>query len=115
MGVEESAETVDLYRAVSAEELQSIKETGQFSLQDGFFEGKQFGLDLGETREFANNPFNEGLYSGIVKTSIPESVFSQLDSTIADAFNFHSGIVTATSDTLELINKSLTPIQFFPL
>ena len=97
-----------LYRSVSLEELESIKQTGRFSLGKGAMEVKQFGLSLEETKVF-------GTWIGqnnIVSAEIPTRIFFRLDHTMVDIGVFKSGVVTVSTSMLDLFNRSVSSIIF---
>ena len=112
-GISYMRSTTALYRAVDINEYNSIKTSGKFSLKEGAFEGKQFGLKLNEVRNYAKLDFNKGVYSKIVKTRIPNSVFNQLSKSSIDAFVFKSGVITVEASKLELLNNALILLKFF--
>ena len=103
--------TTKLYRAVSFDEANSIMDTGKFTLKAGAFEGKQFGLKLSETREFAKL-MGEPM---IAKVKIPKSLFKLLDKTSVDPMIFKSGTVTVNADVLNVFNKLIKNISFYRL
>ncbi len=104
--------TTALYRAVDINEYNSIRSSGQFSLKNGAMEGKQFGLKLNEVRNYARLDFNKGVYSHIVKTRVPNSVFSQLSLGEIDTFVFKSGVVTVNSSQMGLLNNTFLYLKF---
>jgi RHS repeat-associated protein len=85
-----------IFRAVSQAEANGISKTGQFSLRNGAYEGKQFGLRLSETRAYANLEFNKNMYNSVVATRVPNSVLNQFAKTATDAFVFKSGVITVS-------------------
>ena len=107
--------TTKIYRAISVEELESLKQTKMFSVKEGAFEGKQFGLKLREVKSYANLNFNDGVYSHIVKTRIPNSVLNSFTKTATDAFVFKSGVITVTSEQLKILNRTMFYIKYIKL
>ena len=106
--------TTKLYRAVSNAEYNSIKSTGKFSLKAGAFEGKQFGFSLNEVRNYANLPFNNGVYSKIVGIRVPKiQLNSIMQKTITDSFVFKSGV--ATIFDINKLNEIIKILKFFSL
>ena len=106
--------TTKLYRAVSEAEYNSIKSTGKFSLKPGAFEGKQFGFSLNEVRNYANLPFNNGVYSKIVGIRVPKiQLNSIMQKTFTDSFVFKSGV--ATIFDINKLNEIIKILKFFNL
>jgi len=104
-----------IYRAVSPAELASIRQTRRFSTLPGAYEGKQFGLALRETRNFANLQFNQGLYTRIVSVRVPNNVLAQFARTATDSFVFRSGVITVGRNQMALLNQTARRRRFFRL
>ena len=86
---------VEMFRAVGPEEFQDIMATRSFrpALNGRSMDGKQFGLTLAETLNFANQYTD---LAAIVRVTIPRTVFDQLHfSRSTDPHIFTSGVVTA--------------------
>ena len=108
--------TTSIFRAVSKAEANGLVNTGQFSTTPEVYKAKMFGLRLSETRAFANHAFNNGIYNSIVSTRIPNSIFTQLTYTATDlTVGFSSGVVTAASSQLSMLNSVLKYLMFFGL
>ncbi|MDQ0418984.1 hypothetical protein J2Z48_003209, partial [Croceifilum oryzae] len=99
---------VDLYRAVGAGEYHDIMKTGQFRSGRNSLEGKQFGKNLDETLKFADFATDT---VAIMKVTIPQKVFKQLDHTHVDPFIFKSGTATVHQDMYKTFNNSFVKIE----
>jgi RHS repeat-associated protein len=106
----EGQATVNLYRAVSPAEFDDVMRTGAFRAVPGAFEGKQFGLTLEETIQFADAAPDTG---AILKATIPQSTFEQLQfSNTIDPFIFKSGVITAQPGAqMTLLNSTVISIE----
>jgi len=100
-------ELVDLYRAVSPEELSSIITTRQFSLGDSGYV-KQFGKVFDEILELASFLPDT---AAIVKTKIPKKLLKELDQTPVDTSILKGGSVTVQPEKLDAFNKALKDIE----
>ncbi|NNC04873.1 hypothetical protein HJC10_18700 [Corallococcus exiguus] len=97
--------TVDLFRAVGAEEFHDIRNTGVFNLSPTGFAAKQFGLNQDEILRLSNSLIDT---VAIVKIKIPESTFRLLDHTHVDRAILRSGSVSAQAGKqLELLNSTI--------
>ncbi|MFT4623760.1 MAG: YD repeat-containing protein [Myxococcota bacterium] len=103
--------SVDLFRAVSTGELDDIATSGVLrgNPTGASLEGKQFGLDLGETVDFADAI---GDADAVIKVSVPRSTLDALDQTGVDSAIFRSGTVTAQPGAqLDLVNDTVQSIE----
>jgi len=95
---------INLYRAVSQEELNDIIETGTFRTIPESLAAKQFGRSFDEVKHLANF-FPETV--AIVRISISESLLNRFDLTPVDQPILKSGTVTAhEGEQLDLLNHS---------
>jgi RHS repeat-associated protein len=106
----EAQASVDLFRAVSPGEFNDIMSTGAFRAAPGAFEGKQFGLTLEETLNFADTAPDT---AAIIKATIPQSTFKQLQfNNTIDPFIFKSGVITAQPGAqMNLLNSTVISIE----
>ena len=104
--------TQDIYRAVSPEEYDDIFATGGFrGKPDGMsLDAKEFGNNFDETLEFANQPINIDK-AAIVKVTIPEDVYNQLEHLNLDQAIFKHGTPVVEPDMLDLFNESIINIE----
>ena len=104
--------TKDIYRAVSPEEYEDIMTTQSLrGRQDGrSYEAKQIGNDFNEILELANQPIMQDT-TAIVKVTIPESVYNQLNHMPLDVRSLKSGAVTVEPDMLDIFNESIINIE----
>ncbi len=104
--------TRDIYRAVSPEEYDDIFAIGGFrGRPDGMsFKAKEFGNNFDETLEFANQSINLDK-AAIVKVTIPENVYDQLEHMNLDRAIFKSGTPVIEPDMLDLFNESIISIE----
>ncbi len=104
--------TKDIYRAVSPEEFDDIFATGGFRARpDGrSFQAKEFGNSFDETLEFANKPINLDK-AAIVKVTIPENVYNQLNHMNLDRAMFKSGTPVVEPAMLDMFNESIISIE----
>jgi len=106
-----NSETTTLYRAVGPDEYQDIQDTGQFRPNpngDGFQFGKQFGNDLDETIDFADQYPDIG---GVVQVEVPNSFLDGIDvGPQVDTGVFPSGTVTIDIDDLDAFNGCISGV-----
>ena len=105
-------ETKEIYRAVSPEEYDDIFTTKGFRARpDGrSFQAKEFGNNFEETLEFANKSIN--IYkAAIIKVTIPENVYNQLEHMNLDHAIFKSGTPVVEPEMLERFNESIICIK----
>ena len=105
--------TQDIYRAVGVEEYEDIMSTGRFrGIEGKTLAAKGFGNDFYETLEFANKSINKDKVA-IIKVTIPQSVYDQLNYMNLDASIFKSGTPVVEPDMLDFFNDSITNIEHF--
>ena len=109
---ESTIRTRDIYRAVSPEEFDDIFTVRGFrACPDGrSFQAKEFGNSFDETLEFANKPINLDK-AAIVKVTIPEDVYSQLNHMNLDRVIFKSGTPVVEPEMLDKFNESIISIE----
>lgn len=78
-------------------------------------ESKQFGLTLKDVRNYTKLPLNDGVYSAIVKTRVPNSILNQFVKTSTDSFVFKSGVITVAGNQIDLLNNALLLLKYFKL
>ena len=105
-------ETKEIYRAVSPEEYDDIFTTKGFRARpDGrSFQAKEFGNNFEETLEFANKSIDIDK-AAIIKVTIPENVYNQLEHMNLDHAIFKSGTPVVESEMLERFNESIICIK----
>ncbi len=111
--IEGGSRTKDIYRAVSSEEYDDILATRGFRARpDGrSFQAKEFENSFDETLEFANKPINLDK-AAIVKVTVPENVYSQLNHMNLDHAIFKSGTPVVEPEMLDMFNKSIISIEY---
>lgn len=102
--------TKDIYRAVGVDEFYDIMDTGRFRGVDGSLAAKEFGNDFNETLDFANRSINRDKVA-IIKVTIPEDVYNQLNHMNLDAPIFKSGTPVVEPNMLEYFNNSILNIK----
>ncbi|MVO18120.1 hypothetical protein [Parasedimentitalea huanghaiensis] len=103
-----SEEIVEIFRAVSPEELQDIAEYG-FRLKEGAMDAKQFANSLTELQSFAKH-FPD--LTKTVKVEIPKSALDGVaDLTPVDPMIFRSGTVTIHKEDLGYFNNAIRSIS----
>ena len=109
---ESGSGTKDIYRAVSPEEYDDIFSTNSFrGRTDGMsFQAKEFGNSFDETLEFANKSINSDK-AAIIKVTIPEEIYNQLNHMNLDSSIFKSGTPVVEPEMLDLFNKSIIKIE----
>ena len=81
----------------------------RFTLAEGGFEGKQFGLNAEETLKFANWDLSA---VAVLEVQLPKSILDSIgDFTSVDRFIFKSGTVTITKDVLDIFNDAIMLIK----
>lgn len=107
-----SQATKDLYRAVSPEEFDDIFATNSFrqNPSGNSYAAKQFGVDFVETLNLANQPIMKDT-AAIVKVTVPENVYKQLNLMELDRYFLKSGSATVEPEMLDKFNKSILNIQ----
>ncbi len=102
----------DLYRAVGPEEFDDIFATNSFrqNPNGNSYAAKQFGVDFDETLNLANQPIMKDT-AAIVKVTVPESVYKQLNLMELDRYFLKSGSATVEPEMLDMFNKSILNIQ----
>lgn len=73
---------------------------------------KEFGNDFNETLEFANKSINKDKVA-IIKVTIPQDVYDQLNHMNLDASIFKSGTPVVEPDMLEFFNDGIINIGHF--
>ena len=87
--------------------------TKQFRGIDGkTLAAKEFGNDFNETLDFANKSINSDKVA-IIKSTIPENVYNQLNHMNLDSSIFKSGTPVVEPDMLEYFNKNIISIEHF--
>ena len=111
-GRDRDSGTKDIYRAVSPEEFYDIFATGKFrGRPDGMsFQAKEFGNSFDETLEFANKSINWDK-AAIVKVTIPENVYNQLNHMNLDCSIFKSGTPVVEPEMLDMFNENIIGIE----
>lgn len=111
-GVEGGSKTKDIYRAVSPEEYDDIFSINGFrARQDGrSFQAKEFGNNFEETLEFANQSINSDK-AAIIKVTIPEEIYNQLNHMNLDSAIFKSGTPVVEPEMLDIFNKNIINIE----
>jgi len=103
-------EVVSLYRAMGAEEFESVIITRQFTLHKNKAEVKYFGLDFDETLSFADKAFNMDLVA-VIEVNIYKSVLDKIgDFTQVDPFLFKCGTVEIQPENLDEFNSAIIKI-----
>ena len=100
-----------IYRAVSPEEYDDIFTVKGFRARsDGkSFQAKEFGNNFDETLDFANKPINLDK-AAIIKVTIPEDIYNQLNHMNLDSSIFKSGTPVVEPEMLDTFNKSIISI-----
>ena len=108
----EGVGTKDIYRAVSPEEYEDIMNTKSFrGRPDGrSYEAKQFGNDFNEILKLANQSIMKDT-AAIVKVTVPENIYEQLNHMPLDVRYLESGAVTVEPDMLDVFNESIIAIE----
>jgi len=102
---------VSLFRAIGFVEYNSIIETKEFSLRPNGLESKYFGMDFGETLDFANKVFNIHVVA-IVEAAVDIIVLDEIgDYTKVDGSVFKSGTVAIHEEHLDKFNSSVIEIK----
>ena len=111
-GAEGGSKTKDIYRAVSPEEYDDIFSINGFrARQDGrSFQAKEFGNNFEETLEFANQSINSDK-AAIIKVTIPEEIYNQLNHMNLDSAIFKSGTPVVEPEMLDIFNKNIINIE----
>ncbi|MGN0569217.1 MAG: RHS repeat-associated core domain-containing protein, partial [Candidatus Fimenecus sp.] len=105
--------STDIFRSVSNAELADIKNTGQFNLQVGGMESKQFAFSYAEAMRFGNQPFIN--QTSIIRASVPNSMINQFCCVEVDTTIFTSGTMTVYSDMMDPFNQAVSgTIQIMP-
>jgi len=112
LSVKGGSKTKDIYRAVSPEEFDDIFAIRGFRGRlDGMsFQAKEFGNNLAETLDFANQSINNDK-AAIIKVTIPEKVYNQLNHMNLDRHFFKSGTPVVEPEMLDLFNKKIFDIK----
>jgi hypothetical protein len=106
-----SQATKDLYRAVSPEEFDDIISTNSFRGIEGKTLGaKEFGNSFDETLNFANKSINSDK-AAIIKVTIPENIYNQLNHMNLDSSIFKSGTPVVEPEMLDIFNRNIISIQ----
>lgn len=100
--------STNLYRSVSEQEANSIKNTGNFSTSPYGMDCKQFTFPYEETASFGVK-FNQNI---IVKTSVPTSTLNNYCNVSVDSTIFKSGTITVYENQLDAFNSSLSFIEY---
>lgn len=74
------------------------------------FQAKEFGNSFDETLEFANKSINSDK-AAIIKVTIPEEIYNQLNHMNLDSSIFKSGTPVVEPEMLDLFNKSIIKIE----
>lgn len=99
-----------LYRAVGLEEYYSIIRTNKFSCHPLGAEIKYFGLDLKETKRFADMIINLGVVA-VFAVTVRNEILEQIgDFTIVDPFLFKKGTIEIHTTDLDKFNNALGSI-----
>ena len=99
-----------IYRAVGLEEYYSIIRKNEFSCHPAGAEVKYFGLDRGETEEFANLIINVDVVA-VFGVIIPSITLEQVgDFTKVDTFLFKKGTVEIHKADLNIFNDVIESI-----
>jgi len=102
--------TISLYRAMGADEFESVMLAKMFTLHKGKADVKYFGLDFDETLQFANKAFNRDLVA-VIEVQIDKYILMKIgDYTHVDPFLFKCGTVEIQPENLEQFNNSITKI-----
>ena len=108
-----SFKTRDLFRAVSPEEYEDVLHLKRFRGIEGRTLGaKEFGNVFEETLDFANKSINRDK-AAIMKVTIPEKIYKQLNHMNLDANIFKSGTPVVEPDMLDIFNESIIKIEHF--
>lgn len=102
--------SVDLYRAVSPEEFDDVFAAG-FRQGPNSFEGKPFVTTLEDALSVADQPALIDA-AAVVKTSVPKSLFDQLQFSLTIApHHVDNGVVTVPRELLDLFNSVASPVS----
>ncbi len=103
--------TKDIYRAVSPDELDDIFVNKFRGRNDGMsFQAKEFGNSSDETLDFANKSINSDK-AAIIKVTVPESIYNQLNHMELDSSIFKSGTPVAEPEMLDIFNNNIINIE----
>ena len=109
--IAECGKSVAMYRAVGAEEFNSVMRSKKFSCVPDGADVKYFGLDLSETIQFSNMAFNRHVVA-VLKIKVLGSVLDVVaDYTHCDPFLFKSGTVEIENSNLDILNKAISSIE----
>jgi hypothetical protein len=100
---------VDLYRAVGPEEFADVMSNNGFALRAGMMEVKQFGRNLNEIIQLADEIVKDA--AAVIRVRVPRRLLDLLDQTPVDEFILKSGTVTVTRDTLRLFNSMILELE----
>jgi len=96
-----------LFRAVGFEEFYSIMQSNKFSVQPDGTHVKYFGVDPGETLEFANKIINIDVVA-VIEVGVLEDTLKRIGDFInVDPFLFKSGTVEIHVEYLEEFNSAI--------
>lgn len=84
--------------------------TGRFRGVDGSLSAKEFGNDFNETLDFANTSINRDK-AAIIKVTIPEEVYNELNHMNLDVHIFKSGTPVVEPNMLEYFNNNILNIE----
>jgi len=99
--------TTSLYRAMGAEEFESVMLTKTFTLYKGKADVKYFGMDFDETLRFADKAFNKDLVA-VIEVIVDKSVLERIgDFTHVDPFLFKCGTVEIQPEHLNEFNSAI--------
>ena len=102
-----------IYRAVGADEYDDIMLNGKFrGIEGKTLAAKEFGNDFYETLEFANKSINKDKVA-IIKVTIPQNVYEQLNHMNLDKSIFKSGTPVVEPDMLDIFNDSIINIEHY--
>ena len=107
-----SGGTKDIYRAVSPEEYEDIFNEGRFraSTDGKSLKAKEFGNSFEETLDFANKSINSDK-AAIIKVTIPEKIYEQLNHMNLDIAIFKSGTPVVEPEMLDIFNREIIKIE----
>ena len=102
-----------IYRAVGVDEYEDIMLNGKFrGIEGKTLAAKEFGNDFYEMLEFANKTINKDKVA-IIKVTIPQNVYGQLNHMNLDISIFKSGTPVVEPDMLDFFNDSIISIEHY--
>ena len=108
---ESGSGTKDIYRAVSPDEYDDIIVNKFRGRSDGMsLQAKEFGNSFDETLDFANKSINSDK-AAIIKVTIPENIYNQLNHMQLDSSIFKSGTPVVEPEMLDIFNSKIISIE----